>query len=576
MPFFSSKPNSIPAPHRPTNRWMTDLAPWIGERCYSELAVVGTHDAATYNCTKDSDYSPDAPEAIAGLPFMLQPAAKRIVASWAKTQEHTVKAQLEMGVRYVDVRLCSKDGALWVNHSLFSVPFADVVNDIVGFYAGADDNKEMLLLDVQSLHTDGGDHPVGEAHELFRAAVEPLQQLFVKKPFGTRASLSDIWAAPGKQRVFLSWCDSHIAGQNLPDLDFATVRNDMLSSKWFNTSTPGPLVEAADAELKERLSAIQQEGGVVRGKTSHVLQTVLTADTNAIVAGIVNPLPGTSRSVADYADEVNSGALKLWCTHEGDGRNILLLDYFTVGTDEDGLDAVQHCIAINTRRYANDVRRRAEIVSGHYHSDDVGDKLRALAAGGTLEIGGGEWLNEQFGDPAPGTAKILHFQLSDGRVFVFNEGRRGIVDGIGANVAPRPGLNYSIQSRIAEHIRIGAPDGNPGTRIGVYAAVGGQKGQKWRVEARPDGKVGLLYGPDQGAALDCPADYCHMIPNDHGNANQSLELVDQGDGWYMLGTSNDQAIEVLLNLTADGSAIGRGCRDANPAKHWRFIALLDL
>jgi hypothetical protein len=386
-----------------TARWMTEMAGDIGDRNVTELAILGTHDSATYGITHESGYAVDAPTGIPGLPQFLQATAKHITAEWAKTQAHTVLEQLRLGVRYLDIRLSSRsDGrgtvSLWVSHGLYSVPFSDVVRDVVAFINGGaggdvaqatDANREVFVLDVQKIW---GFDRNPSMHALFLEAIAPLELAVVRRPHGIHTPLAALWAAG--QRVFVlypgsSACDVHPGLIRRGD---ATIR-----SWWFNLNSVAPLVSSVRGELELRRRAVgagidsrsvspaapgpADVSGLAASAAApqplHVTQGVMTPVPHDFAKTLLSPLPSTHRSIAHYAFAVNAALLAAWQEHEAvdapagaaaDGRNILILDFFTVGA-AGSAGAVALCIAINRRRFCHD------------HPDFAGDALMACGAG---------------------------------------------------------------------------------------------------------------------------------------------------------------------------------------------------
>src|ERR1700744_46810 len=80
--------------------WMARNQALLGDRPLASVVLPGSHDAASYRLGRSSSVSPAPAHAWANLGSFL--AAPR-----ARTQEVSLAAQLEAGVRYLDLRVCA-------------------------------------------------------------------------------------------------------------------------------------------------------------------------------------------------------------------------------------------------------------------------------------------------------------------------------------------------------------------------------------------------------------------------------------------------------------------------------------
>lgn len=395
--------------------WMTQLGDRIGWCALHQLAMVGSHDAATYNIyrTSPGEYAPDAPANVVALTASLQGLAHRITADWAKTQHLTVLQQLRRGARYFDIRLSSRTGPtdLWVTHGLYSVPLERVVCDIAEFYGVAPRsghstsdpadampslplpmNREVIVLDVQRINAkyDATQHPPDpastcptdkrEMHEAFWQLLRPLHALVANRPDAIRCGLGALWAAGHRIVVlypkgFIELSPGLLRSGVLPRTD------EHIESVWHNVCDVATLRGDVHRELERSRTDVALH--VLAPKTDaagrvnlplHITQAVMTPKTSEILWALT-PLARAPATIEDLAKAANSAMLEVWARHRPievfhtpqlpgvpdgrvfiDGRNVLMLDYIDMGTYE-GLTACELCCWINARRFGASYRR---------------------------------------------------------------------------------------------------------------------------------------------------------------------------------------------------------------------------
>jgi hypothetical protein len=357
-------------------RWMTRFGHAIAQARIGHISMVGAHDAAAYNIVGQYPVgvAPDAPKLVRDLLAKAGAPAFNVVSGWARTQDRSILEQLNNGVRYFDIRLAPKasSGDLWVCHGLFSVSLSRVIEDVEAFFCGGRlgygkapldfdtaDNKELVILDVQSCEGHAG--PDGAAINAgFFKLLEPIRPLCVPAHLSLREPVGALQAAG--VRVVVLYPNGPACDAN-PGL--AMHRGSNIRSSWKNKNTVEALKPLLQAELE--LNARDQAAGT--GQNIHVLQGVLTSDTELIVRSLLLPDFAAPDSVEELARSVNDDAMEVWVGAAGadaaaraealqrgeastavDGRNVLMLDFCDRGTFE-GLDAVQLCHFLNVRKF---------------------------------------------------------------------------------------------------------------------------------------------------------------------------------------------------------------------------------
>ncbi|MEV7251152.1 hypothetical protein [Streptomyces cyaneofuscatus] len=91
-------------------RWMDQVSDVIGDRPLNKIVMPGSHDAGSWSITDKSGVCDTASEA------KLAREHPQIAAAISITQMSPIKEQLNAGSRYLDLRLCKKDGKWFTYH----------------------------------------------------------------------------------------------------------------------------------------------------------------------------------------------------------------------------------------------------------------------------------------------------------------------------------------------------------------------------------------------------------------------------------------------------------------------------
>lgn len=132
---------------------MADHAAFVGPTRLCDLALPGTHDSATADITAGSPIDPNGE--FGGVTFVqympyAAPSATNVMANWSRNQAFDIAAQLNAGIRYLDLRICDKDGQHWTEHSLFGTSLATVLQQVSQFLAA--NPREIVLLDINHIY----------------------------------------------------------------------------------------------------------------------------------------------------------------------------------------------------------------------------------------------------------------------------------------------------------------------------------------------------------------------------------------------------------------------------------------
>ncbi|XP_068144847.1 PI-PLC X domain-containing protein 2 [Drosophila tropicalis] len=126
--------------------WMRELPPELRQLSIINLAIPGSHNSMTYGINSSSKLSPDA-----------EPAIRRwhrffpcFVRRWCKNQSSSIVEQLQLGVRYFDLRIAQNEGKFYYCHGLYSMEIFEPLDEIRQFLDTH--SEEVVILDLQHFY----------------------------------------------------------------------------------------------------------------------------------------------------------------------------------------------------------------------------------------------------------------------------------------------------------------------------------------------------------------------------------------------------------------------------------------
>ncbi len=141
-----------------SSSWMYDYRDIIYPKTLHEITIPGTHDSASYNLSRNKYI--DIPEIYIDIikfgEFLKLPISD-IIQNWTKTQNIDIYGQLEMGSRYIDLRLCFYKNA-WYSHHNFVVGtlLSELLDQIYNFLIK--NQGELLILDITHVYNSSSDN----------------------------------------------------------------------------------------------------------------------------------------------------------------------------------------------------------------------------------------------------------------------------------------------------------------------------------------------------------------------------------------------------------------------------------
>ena len=304
LSFFTFQMMQLKSDVTPDN-FMETLADDIRLR---NLSILGSHDAGTYGLEPSLGVAPDKSKFLRKLgnaPLIGDIVEHVFIMDWAKAQSNDIKAQLNSGVRYFDLRIAVDSyGEYRICHGLYGPQIDEILFQFKRFLKKHP--KEIVFLDFQHLYDNHGNEMTSDEQNLLVAKIEQSLGAIIAPPsFGTDVTLGQMRKA--NSQVIIFWTTKETAA-NYPSLLWD--RTTYLSSTWYNLTKWKELKESLNQgiEKQEKLKFF-------------VNQAVLTPDAKLILSNL-------SSDLLSIGTKVNAKILQWYKQKavEGNAGSILMID----------------------------------------------------------------------------------------------------------------------------------------------------------------------------------------------------------------------------------------------------------
>lgn len=292
------------------SHWMGDVAGNIGDRMIKDVVLPGTHDSGTYDITATSTIAPaqDIPSwvnAVYGLGLAGVGIAS-VIADWAKAQPLDILKQLNMGIRYLDLRVVYNGDDYYICHGMYSAPVNDVIAQVNTFIS--QNPREILILDFNHLYQ----MPDPATNEpLVQRMLNAFGSKMAPSIFTACSTLNDLWA--NGYQVIALYANADTVAQHAQ-----LWSQDQISSPWPNTTDLGKLKSDLDTYIAQRDTS-----------KLFVLQGILTPDGSMIGEGFI-PFTSNPSSLEQLAQQVTPAVMGWVQDWSYRNLNIVIVDWFTV------------------------------------------------------------------------------------------------------------------------------------------------------------------------------------------------------------------------------------------------------
>jgi len=319
------------------SNWMRDLPEQLQAVPLHTIAIPGSHDSFGASLTVASGLAPNAPkvtQALIALYGQLGDAVSAMaigtIYNWASTQSLSLSEQLQAGIRYFDLRICSKPGTTlaYMCHALYTQFTVDHYMVEINTFLEAHP-KEVVLLEFQWFYSVAEDGTFRDDLDdtQHQRLIEMITRVFGSKLRAPRAlesdspSLAELWG--NDQQVILLYNNAN--ADNYPDI--WRGNSSYLTSPWPKQDDASELVEF----LEDRYSS-----GRPASARFYVTQGVLTASAGHLVQILFGSLHDSlaipaAEHVVEWLKTKQPGP------QGAEGINIVILDFVEM---EDFIDTV--------------------------------------------------------------------------------------------------------------------------------------------------------------------------------------------------------------------------------------------
>nr|XP_002119581.1 PI-PLC X domain-containing protein 2-like [Ciona intestinalis] len=239
--------------------WMNELPQHLKDAPLMSLAIPGSHDSCAFNLNKNGPLAPD--ESKYFEPF------KGVVYNWSITQELPIMDQLNIGIRYFDLRIAPKPDSedLYFVHGLYGPAVQSVLENINQFLNYHP--SEVVILDFNHLleFKDEACH---------RKLIGMITSIFAGKLCPRQPTLANV-----------TLTNLNNKSQQVIALYKYPVPNNLLwnqlyiKSPWLNKQNSTEVIKLLKENIKNKPSDVL-----------YVSQGILTPDTMTIVGGLCSNL----------------------------------------------------------------------------------------------------------------------------------------------------------------------------------------------------------------------------------------------------------------------------------------------
>jgi hypothetical protein len=200
-----------------------------------DITIPGTHESGAYSFS--SRISPDAPDFVVDLYQKYKINFSYFFKKWSLNQDRTITEQLQLGVRYFDLRNCEdENGNFLMCHSLYGLPFEDFLLQFQTFLKVY--QKEILIISVTSRSSV-------KNHTAFIALIQKYIGNWLLDSKNSFITIEQMVST--NKRVILFYSNNAFSKGTI-------WSNSYLDSNWANTNDVNEL-------MKKEISFVQQKSG---------------------------------------------------------------------------------------------------------------------------------------------------------------------------------------------------------------------------------------------------------------------------------------------------------------------------
>ncbi|TRY65909.1 hypothetical protein DNTS_004582 [Danionella cerebrum] len=218
--------------------WMSQMPSRIWDIPLWNLALPGSHDSMTYCLDQESAVVNSSPRVLRMLDTLFPCLVRPCIMKWATTQEGTITEQLDLGIRFLDLRIAHKikdsDQVFFFAHAIYSLlTVKEALKEVVCWLDRH--SKEVVILALSAFD----DMNLDQHRELIHFLLSTFTYRIC--PRNVTSSLQECWKH--KYQVILSYDDESACAYNelWPPCPYW----------WANTSDPKQVISFLEERKNE-------------------------------------------------------------------------------------------------------------------------------------------------------------------------------------------------------------------------------------------------------------------------------------------------------------------------------------
>lgn len=228
----------------PFSDWMGALPYHAHDLPFNQIAIPGSHDSCTASLDRDGGLHPDAPELYRDVLRLFGSWAKTVAHRWSQTQDRTFVEQLQLGIRYFDLRISVRPGykELFLVHGFYGDSVTTCLTSICSWLDSHP--REIVLLDMNHFH--------GLTDTHHQKLVDDIENIFGDKLVPVledagRLTLARMWKDNQQVILFYHHVKSGISTPNTlqPTINYLWP-GSMIPSPWPRTTRIKDLIDFLD------------------------------------------------------------------------------------------------------------------------------------------------------------------------------------------------------------------------------------------------------------------------------------------------------------------------------------------
>lgn len=308
------------------NNWMTQYGRWFPTMAMTplkDLVLPGTHDSATSTISPSSKFAreQDPPHELNWLRYLgVGFIVTDIAAKWSKAQGKSLGEQLNLGIRYFDMRVVYRDSDqnFYSVHGLYGDRIDTIFTEVRDFLAK--NPKEVILLDFNHLHNMKPKQYLDFNPKLIEKIKEYFgDKMASREQFSPSSTLQDFWKA-GKQVIVFYYNDKgSIIDNTWARQDPMLWTSENITSPWPNKQNIEDLSVALERNMSQEMLSNKNR--------FFVLQSILTPDGGIIGRGGMIGKPHNLKDLSRDPKRLLRRDMDLWRADPAKKMNIVMCDF---------------------------------------------------------------------------------------------------------------------------------------------------------------------------------------------------------------------------------------------------------